>query len=456
MLQKGAHVLLKADQDLVRRSVLPGLASLLDPEQFLQAVRTSMPHLEPQSIIRLSHIIYNKMDRCQVLYEVETSDGPKRLWGKAFRFEEFYQFSKTSRNGNPANRGVLSNCAVILGLFPDDLELDLLPLFPRHHEKRRDFFSTLLPSHPLLWEADLEIIRYIPQQRLVAQLGKPPHAAFIKTYAAKQFQRLQHNIKNIISRGPLRVPRCLGASKHGSVLAFEWIPGNTIGKVQAYPDFDKKVFNDAGMALATFHEQDFTRFKSTRRWTAEKVHENTEQLSHLVPSLTRRANDMALRLSRLMRSPLNRMCNVHGDFNPSNLLLSNGAVVVIDFDATTLGNPAIDLGNFIGYLDRRSVMGEISPSQAEAATGALVDGYEYVARGSLPVCAATYAAVSLCQSTLQPFRKRLPDWPLVAEILLARAETFLKQAETEASTTRRKFIVSDVGSKQKVIRHTTK
>lgn len=213
-------MLSSADQDVVRRAVLPGLATLLDPEQFLQAVRTSMPHLEVQSTGRTARAADYDLDSCVVLYEVATLDGPTQLWGKTFRFEDFGKAARASGTRNPADRGVLADRAILLGVLPDDLELDLLPVFERGYVSRRDFFSMLPPSHPTLWDADLQIMRYKPGRRFVARLGEPPNSTLVKIYDAKRFQKSQRNADVIRSRGALRVPRCLGSSIDHRALVF--------------------------------------------------------------------------------------------------------------------------------------------------------------------------------------------------------------------------------------------
>lgn len=425
-----------ADKDVVKRSALPGLAILLDPEQFLVAVQTSMPHLEAQSTGLPTRTNYD-LRSCRVLYNVKCSDGPKQLWGIAFRFEDFGNVALTPRTGNPADRGVLADRAVLLGMLPDDLEIDLFPLLGFRHD-RRNYLSALIPSHPSLWDADLRIIRYIPQQRLVAQLGEPPDAAHIKIYAAKGFPRWQCN--SIVSRGNLRVAHCLGTSARHRAIAFEWLQGYTLKEaLKVDAGFDANIFGEAGMALAELHKQNVTGLKPTRRWTVERVQDYMEQVSLLLPGLTRRANDVLRRLSQFMRTPLNPICTIHGDFSADNVFLTKDCVAIIDFDAAARGDPAMDLGNAIGGLERGSALGHTSPSITEGAMEALVAGYRYAMGGSLPICAAIYAAVFFCRSMSKPFRARLPNWPDVTETLLSQAEAFIRQAEAEASKSRCKY-----------------
>ena len=51
-------------------------------------------------------------------------------------------------------------------------------------------------------------------------------------------------------------------------------------------------------------------------------------------------------------------CLVHGDFSPGQLLLmEKGQIGVIDFDSACLGDPALDVGNFMAKLHSKAVSG---------------------------------------------------------------------------------------------------
>jgi aminoglycoside/choline kinase family phosphotransferase len=45
-----------------------------------------------------------------------------------------------------------------------------------------------------------------------------------------------------------------------------------------------------------------------------------------------------------------RLCLVHGDFSPKNLLVHPGGIVLVDFEVGHFGDPAFDLGFFLTHL----------------------------------------------------------------------------------------------------------
>lgn len=235
---------------------------------------------------------------------------------------------------------------------------------------------------------------------------------------------------------------------------FEWLPGHRFYDLMVQPGFNAKVFSETGMALAELHRQDDRKLTGATSWSPTNLCNKLKILGHLSPKLARRANELGERLSRLIEKPTNSMRTIQGDFTADNILLTKDSVVVIDFDSAARGDPAIDLGNSIAILERRAVLGHISPLLADVAEEALLEGYRCATRGSVPACPAAYAAVRLCRATLTPFKRRLPNWPDVAETLLARAETLVRKAEPEALTSRREFSVPIAGSEKKVIRQT--
>jgi 5-methylthioribose kinase len=61
--------------------------------------------------------------------------------------------------------------------------------------------------------------------------------------------------------------------------------------------------------------------------------------------------ELAAAVERLIDSVWqNRLCLVHGDFSPKNLLVWGGGMMLIDFEVGHYGDPAFDLGFFLTHL----------------------------------------------------------------------------------------------------------
>jgi hypothetical protein len=66
--------------------------------------------------------------------------------------------------------------------------------------------------------------------------------------------------------------------------------------------------------------------------------------------------DRAPQLKQLIDSVWShRLCLVHGDFSPKNLLVSPGQAMLIDFEVGHYGDPAFDLGFFLAHLVAKAV-----------------------------------------------------------------------------------------------------
>jgi 5-methylthioribose kinase len=71
---------------------------------------------------------------------------------------------------------------------------------------------------------------------------------------------------------------------------------------------------------------------------------------------SRKHPDLAPRLNELIDSVWsNRLCLVHGDFSPKNLLVCPGKLWLIDHEVGHFGDPAFDLGFFLTHLVAKAV-----------------------------------------------------------------------------------------------------
>ena len=66
--------------------------------------------------------------------------------------------------------------------------------------------------------------------------------------------------------------------------------------------------------------------------------------------------NLAAILSKLIDDTYStRLCLVHGDFSPKNLLISLGGIWLIDFEVGHFGDPAFDLGFFLTHLALKAI-----------------------------------------------------------------------------------------------------
>lgn len=125
---------------------------------------------------------------------------------------------------------------------------------------------------------------------------------------------------------------------------------------------------------------------------------------------------------------------LHGDCKPSQFLVSDQQVTVLDLDSCRRGDPAYDLGTFLATLRQRDLRTpQRSPSPAQGLAEAFLAGYcraaEVAEREAqhLQVRAQWFEALALQRKALRAFA-RAPRSPLpaalvtAAEVVLARLD----------------------------------
>ena len=74
------------------------------------------------------------------------------------------------------------------------------------------------------------------------------------------------------------------------------------------------------------------------------------------PAWTKRIAHLLDACDRLGASvPPPRTCGIHRDFYPAQVIVEGGRLHLLDFDLYCLGDPALDVGNFLGHLTEESL-----------------------------------------------------------------------------------------------------
>lgn len=429
-------MLLPFDADLVRRDpAIPGLATILDADAFVFALRSSLPALDLGSA-RSTYVRYKPGTNCLIAYQLEVAGVVEPVYAKAFAPGAAGKLRKAREQPGAAGtlgsgRIVLEDCAVLVSTFPNDGKIRSLACMA-DARSRRGLFRELVPERPDLWEGAAQSLRYKPERRYVARLlnGKEPRAV-IKVYTENSYRTAQHNAVAFASAGPLRLARLLGSSDHYSSLAFEWLPGSLLSDIISHPGVEKLAAGtNVGAALAELHAQDPGGLTHLSRGTeAAALISVAEGIIFLCPRLAKRVGDLARRVaSRLMSEPFADAA-IHGDLYAEQILLADDRVGMLDLDEAVRGDPAADLGNFIAHLECDVLRGKISPAWVGPLTGALLDGYRACTGRPVPSRVRLYTAAGLLRLAHHPFRQREPDWPARTEAITDRAEVILSGTE---------------------------
>lgn len=126
-----------------------------------------------------------------------------------------------------------------------------------------------------------------------------------------------------------------------------------------------------------------------------------------------RVNEMLRRTGRITRATAQNNTLVHGDFSADQVLVTAGAVRLIDFDRARRDLPERDLGSFLATADltgRADLGAPLLAGYTDA--GASIDDHEL----------RRATAQALLQRSVEPFRGLMPDWADRTSYALHRAE----------------------------------
>jgi hypothetical protein len=427
-----------ADGDLARRDRdVPGLATVLDPDAFIAAVRRASPLADVRGA-RLLYLRYKVHTLCRASYRLDVGGEAVDLDVRACRPEDLPAL--LAEDGlvwlevSPLGLGriLLPDQAIVMTVFPNDLKLATL----RHlmdPEERPLVLMETLPDRPDLWYGALHRLGYRPERRFVAELRSDANGrkVVLKAYTRRAFTRGKHNGTVFVSQGPLRLARLLGWSDSRRLIATEWLPGKTLLETFTAPEFDREVVAETGAALATLHDQQPEGLPDwTREDEVDAVSDVAEEVGFVWPPLARRAELLAQRIGAELASAPPVQLPMHGDFSAAQVLVAprsagsgTSRVAIIDLDASCRGDAVDDLGNLLAQAERQYLDGVHSAGWVESFSYGLLDGYRRATTRGLPERVRLYTALSLFRKARLPFRAREPDWPQRTEALLERAES---------------------------------
>lgn len=179
----------------------------------------------------------------------------------------------------------------------------------------------------------------------------------------------------------------------------------------------------AGEALAELHGLSLAEGEPKRvaDHVAELIHPHPLELAGRLPQHRARIEALLVQLEAAERRLAGGVAPrpLHRDFHLRQLFLEGRRVWVIDWDLYARGDPALDLGNFLMYLETRLDAGH------QVATEAFLDGY--FARGDEGVYPriAIYKALNYLRRASKHCRLGQPGWPGRSAQMLERAEACL-------------------------------
>ena len=253
---------------------------------------------------------------------------------------------------------------------------------------------------------EVRMLRYRPRRRCVLgyQIGSAP-AAIGKVYPSAE--KVAEVAAKLRALGPqaraegLRLPVPLASA---GFLLMDRVPGaNLDDLLESSCDEGeaRAAVRVAAASLASFHRMRLDT-SETRSLASEHrtLRERTLRMRAVAPGIGERADALLDEIGRrLARLPDGEITLIHGDFKPSQLLLDAGHAALVDLDRACLGDPAIDLGNFLAVLGKLALL---NGRHHLASLGpAFLDEYGAQSRRRLPRAARLFESLALVRMVVR-------------------------------------------------------
>ncbi|MDZ4804714.1 MAG: phosphotransferase [Candidatus Eisenbacteria bacterium] len=114
---------------------------------------------------------------------------------------------------------------------------------------------------------------------------------------------------------------------------------------------------------------------------------------------------------------------IHGDFHAGQILIEKDRIGLIDLDEMRAGDPRLDLATFRAHLTSQALAGLMPMERATAIDNAFRDGYRDgcgTLRGQ-----GWFDAAGLALLTLEPYRRRDPNWEATTARIIESAEALV-------------------------------
>ena len=284
--------------------------------------------------------------------------------GKAAKFERVHlaplaAAQEASEGPAPKPSGVLGSLGMATGLFP---VCDQLPTLVEVTDPQRmiEMFQSIPDFRNEVEVVGIDLVRVtrtprcVLRYRLAAVDGSAVVYGKVASIPARDdvlagLDALARRARRE-PHAAVFVPRVLGHSRELDLMLFAVVSGTRPDlRVEAAlgPVIDAAASAAASMHVSGIRSGQARTFDDELAWARNQMDLIRLDAPALVAWLTMVVDAVAAVARRTPRQPL---AFAHGDFTPSQLLLAESRVGVLDFDDLCQAEPALDLGRFLAYV----------------------------------------------------------------------------------------------------------
>ena len=373
------------DHALRADPALPFLEMAWSPSQMQQFLNHRvLPAAWPGqhvTAVAIEDTAYKPGKECEILYSLQFADparGQSRWVAVTFANENklgkiyrHYSGGDAVAQPTPCPVVCLPEYGCLVEFFPRDWAL---PYLARALEPR-EVVSLLSEGGAEAKQArrlpKIEVLRYRCHRRCVLRYtleapdGSGPQEVIGKVYDSGSLAVEMAQVQNVLHAQAaacgLIIPKPLKVIEEWGLLLMERVPGTSMRPRVKQGRATQQLTEVIGLAAAALASLHRLRFESQEvqslQTRLEKLHRRAALLHLVAPLLAQEVEALLQQIARLgAHSTTVAPSFVHGDFNPDQLLMDKGRISVVDFDWASLGDPAIDVGNFMGNLHNKAVV----------------------------------------------------------------------------------------------------
>lgn len=216
------------------------------------------------------------------------------------------------------------------------------------------------------------------------------------------------------SQDGISVPEPIGVIPKFQMWLQRKVPGRPATALLAEP---------GGVALArriaeAIHKLHRTTLRIDRRHTMADelriLHECVSLVGEMKPEWTNRLERILAACDRLGASvPAPTVCGIHRDFYPAQVIVNGPRLYLLDFDLYCLGDPALDIGNFLGHITEQSLRTLGNPRALADRENALEERFVELSGEHTRTGVQAYATLTLVRhiylSTQFPERRQFTE-----------------------------------------------
>jgi Phosphotransferase enzyme family len=408
------------------------ISAALEPDESAKLLDEALAD-RVEGNLRVAHcrpiyIRYRPGRYCRVLYEVRfrdpatgaaterlahaallRGDRAERLWARG-EPQRLAERAAELHPGPPAARAAyVPTLRAIVQVYPVDLDLPGL-VEAAAPEVMRERLGDALAEGALL-EVAPELVRYKPRRRAVLRMrleGGRRQAVYAKVRADERGALIHRSAVVLAAAGvPLAEP--LGYLPDLRLMLASEVAGTRLRELRGSQRF-AAAMEPAAEVLARLHACRLPDLATSGDAEAGELRSAAGTIAALLPRMSTRVERLADRLIDRLAAADVPTGTIHGSFHDDQVLVSDGAMTLVDLDSVQRGPLLADVGHFLSYL---------SADGAEAAREAFLAAYaRQAATGSAVLL---FEASSLLRWSTLPFRELRPDWPEAVERRVALA-----------------------------------